>query len=88
MEGDVNNDGEVESVDISYVASDPNDPNCPCIRRSAQAKIDADSLARGSILFTPKLNRYFLPVPEQANPVKTCLRFMTRTEIRFQLEMV
>jgi prepilin-type N-terminal cleavage/methylation domain-containing protein len=43
MEGDVNNDGAVESVDITYVASDPNDPNCPCIRRSAQPKVDADS---------------------------------------------
>jgi len=43
MEGDVNNDGAVESVDILYVASDPNDPNCPCIRRSAQPKVDADS---------------------------------------------
>ena len=47
MEGDVNNDGIVESVDISYVASDPNDPTCPCIRRSAQAKTDADSLSQG-----------------------------------------
>src|SRR5438270_13148455 len=27
MEGDVNNDGAVESVDITYVASDANDPN-------------------------------------------------------------
>lgn len=47
MEGDVNNDGTVESVDISYVASDPNDPMCPCIRRSAQAKTDLDSLSQG-----------------------------------------
>ena len=47
MEGDVNNDGAVESVDILYVASDPNDPNCPCIRRSAQPKIDADSFSQG-----------------------------------------
>jgi prepilin-type N-terminal cleavage/methylation domain-containing protein len=47
LEGDVNNDGAVESVDIVYVASDPNDPNCPCIRRSAQPKIDADSLSQG-----------------------------------------
>ena len=46
LEGDVNNDGTVYSVDISYVASDPNDPNCPCIRRSAQPKIDADSLSQ------------------------------------------
>jgi prepilin-type N-terminal cleavage/methylation domain-containing protein len=44
LEGDVNNDGNVYSVDISYVASDPNDPSCPCIRRSAEPKIDADSL--------------------------------------------
>jgi type II secretory pathway pseudopilin PulG len=47
MEGDVNNDGAVESVDITYVASDPNDPNCPCIRRSAQPKTDSDSLSQG-----------------------------------------
>lgn len=46
LEGDVNNDGTVYSVDISYVASDPNDPNCPCIRRSAQPKIDADSFSQ------------------------------------------
>lgn len=48
MEGDVNNDGTVQSVDISYVASDPNDPMCPCIRRSAQAKLDQDSLSQGT----------------------------------------
>ena len=51
MEGDVNNDGTVQSVDILYVASDPNDPNCPCIRRSAQAKIDADSFSQPTNLF-------------------------------------
>jgi prepilin-type N-terminal cleavage/methylation domain-containing protein len=44
LEGDVNNDGNVDSVDISYVANDPNDPDCPCIRRSAQPKWDADPL--------------------------------------------
>jgi prepilin-type N-terminal cleavage/methylation domain-containing protein len=42
MEGDVNNDGTVYSVQINYVAADP-DPACPCIRRSAVAKIDASS---------------------------------------------
>jgi prepilin-type N-terminal cleavage/methylation domain-containing protein len=42
MEGDVNNDGTVYSVQINYVAVDP-DPACPCIRRSAVAKIDASS---------------------------------------------
>jgi prepilin-type N-terminal cleavage/methylation domain-containing protein len=44
LEGDVNTDGNIYSVDIVYVASDPNDPNCPCVRRSAEPKIDADSL--------------------------------------------
>jgi prepilin-type N-terminal cleavage/methylation domain-containing protein len=46
LEGDVNNDGTVYSVNIYYQASDPNDPNCPCIRRSAIAKIDAGSLSQ------------------------------------------
>jgi hypothetical protein len=48
MEGDVNNDGNVYSVSISYVALDPNDPNCPCVRRGAVAKIPADSLSQPS----------------------------------------
>ncbi len=38
MEGDVNTDGNVYSVDVNYLASDPNDPKCPCIRRSAARK--------------------------------------------------
>jgi prepilin-type N-terminal cleavage/methylation domain-containing protein len=46
LEGDVNNDGNVYSVDIAYVANDPNDSTCPCIRRSAQAKVDADSFSQ------------------------------------------
>ncbi|HEY2116934.1 MAG TPA: prepilin-type N-terminal cleavage/methylation domain-containing protein [Candidatus Angelobacter sp.] len=48
LEGDVNNDGNVYSVDIAYVANDPNDSTCPCIRRSAQAKVDADSFSQPS----------------------------------------
>ena len=44
FEGDVNNDGNVYSVNIYYVANDPNDPNCPCIRRSAIVKGPQDSL--------------------------------------------
>ena len=47
FEGDVNNDGNVYSVDIYYVVSDPNDPNCPCIRRSLVQKTSADSLNEG-----------------------------------------
>src|SRR4029077_1174479 len=46
LEGDVNNDGTVSTVKIYYQASDPNHPNCPCIRRSAIAKIDADSFSQ------------------------------------------
>jgi prepilin-type N-terminal cleavage/methylation domain-containing protein len=46
LEGDVNNDGSVYSVNISYVANEPNDPNCPCVRRSAVTKIDADSFSQ------------------------------------------
>jgi prepilin-type N-terminal cleavage/methylation domain-containing protein len=61
LEGDVNNDGAVESVDISYVANDPNDPNCPCIRRSAQSKIDADSFNQGTNLYYTETQQVFPP---------------------------
>ena len=55
LEGDVETSGTVDSVDIQYVAADPNDPNCPCIRRSEVAKANADPLAQvhdGSSTFT------------------------------------
>ncbi|MGC2745175.1 MAG: prepilin-type N-terminal cleavage/methylation domain-containing protein [Candidatus Angelobacter sp.] len=61
MEGDVNNDGAVESVDITYVASDTNDPNCPCIRRSAQPKIEADSFSQPTNLFYTETQQVFPP---------------------------
>ncbi|MBZ5490177.1 MAG: type II secretion system GspH family protein [Acidobacteriia bacterium] len=61
MEGDVNNDGAVESVDITYVANDPSDPNCPCIRRSAQPKIDADSFSQPTNLFFTETQQVFPP---------------------------
>jgi type II secretory pathway pseudopilin PulG len=48
MEGDVNNDGTVYSVTIGYVDSDTLDPNCPCIRRSAQKKINASPFSQGT----------------------------------------
>jgi hypothetical protein len=46
IEGDVNGDGNVESLTLAYVDSDPNDPSCPCLRRGAVGKINADSLAQ------------------------------------------
>ncbi len=61
MEGDVNNDGTVQSVDIVYVGSDPNDPNCPCIRRSAQPKIDADSFSQPTNLLYTETQQIFPP---------------------------
>jgi prepilin-type N-terminal cleavage/methylation domain-containing protein len=61
LEGDVNNDGAVESVDIAYVASDPNDPNCPCIRRSAQPKIEADSFSQPTNLLYTETQQVFPP---------------------------
>jgi hypothetical protein len=61
LEGDVNNDGNVYSVDIAYVANDPNDPNCPCIRRSAQAKVDADSFSQPSNPNYTETQRVFPP---------------------------
>lgn len=42
FEGDVYGDGNVYSVVYQYVAVDANDPNCPCLRRSAQFKQAAD----------------------------------------------
>ena len=61
LEGDVNNDGNVYSVDITYVANDPNDPTCPCIRRSAQAKVDADSFNQPSNPNYTETQRVFPP---------------------------
>jgi len=61
LEGDVNNDGNVYSVDIAYVANDPNDPTCPCIRRSAQAKVDADSFSQPSNPNYTETQRVFPP---------------------------
>jgi len=46
LEGDVNNDGQVYSVNIAYVAADPNDPNCPCIRTTATPKVVGSPLAQ------------------------------------------
>jgi prepilin-type N-terminal cleavage/methylation domain-containing protein len=61
LEGDVNNDGSVYSVNIYYVASDPNDPNCPCVRRSAAAKVDADSFSQPISLTYTETQHVFPP---------------------------
>jgi prepilin-type N-terminal cleavage/methylation domain-containing protein len=61
LEGDVNNDGSVYSVNISYVANDPNDPNCPCVRRSAAAKVDAGPLNQPTGLTYTETEHIFPP---------------------------
>jgi hypothetical protein len=43
------------------VASDPNDPNCPCIRRSAQPKVDADSFNQPINPFYTETQQVFPP---------------------------
>lgn len=46
LEGDVDSDGFVESVQVGYLPNSPGDPNCPCIRRSAIKKQPLDPLAQ------------------------------------------
>lgn len=46
LEGDVETSGTVYSVDIQYIAQDPNDQNCPCIRRSEVPKVAGGPLAQ------------------------------------------
>lgn len=61
LEGDVNNDGNVYSVTIAYVANDPNDSNCPCIRRNAAAKVDADSFSQPTSPYYTQTDHVFPP---------------------------
>ncbi len=44
FEGDVYGDGHVYSVSYVYVASDVNDPQCPCIRRGVVQKVAGSPL--------------------------------------------
>lgn len=46
LEGDVQTSGTVSSVEIQYLAQDPADPQCPCIRRSEAAKVAGSPLAQ------------------------------------------
>jgi prepilin-type N-terminal cleavage/methylation domain-containing protein len=62
FEGDVNNDGSVYNVNIQYVANDPADPNCPCIRRSVQNKTQVtDPLNPGIALPYTETTNVFAP---------------------------
>jgi len=61
FEGDVNNDGTVQSVNIYYVANDLNDPNCPCIRRGAVPKSGPDSLNEGAAATYAETTNVFPP---------------------------
>lgn len=57
MEGDINGDGIVYSVTIAYIASDPNDPACPCLRRMAAPKIPGSPLAQNTTsVYTEAVN--------------------------------
>jgi len=61
FEGDVNNDGSVYSVDIQYVANDPNNPNCPCVKRSVVPKAQGSPLNQGTSPTPLEINHVFPP---------------------------
>jgi len=61
LEGDVNNEGSVYSVNISYVANDPNDLNCPCVRWSAAVKVDAGSFGQPTSPTYTEVEHVFAP---------------------------
>ena len=61
MEGDVNSEGQVYSVNISYVAADPNDPNCPCVRRFAVPKVPGDPQAQPTATNYTEATQVFPP---------------------------
>ena len=46
LEGDIDSNGQVESVNVGYVENAAGDPNCPCIRRSAVPKAPGSPLAQ------------------------------------------
>lgn len=61
MEGDVNQEGQVYSVTIGYVASDSNDPNCPCVRRYAVPKTPGSPLAQPTTINYTETNQVYPP---------------------------
>ncbi|HEY6272395.1 MAG TPA: prepilin-type N-terminal cleavage/methylation domain-containing protein [Terriglobales bacterium] len=61
MEGAVNGDGVVYSVNISYVPADPSDVTCPCIRRTAVQKIWASPLAQPTTNVYAETSRVLSP---------------------------
>ena len=61
FEGDVNSEGVVYSVNVQYVANDPNDPTCPCVRRSAVPKVAGSPLAQPVAPFYSEVSRVVPP---------------------------
>lgn len=61
FEGDVNNDDTVYSVDIQYVANDPNDPNCPCVRRGTVPKLTGAPLSQATYATYTETTHVFPP---------------------------
>lgn len=61
FEGDVNNEGLVYSVNVQYVANDPNDSTCPCVRRSAVQKVVASPLAQPVAPYYSEVSRVVPP---------------------------
>ena len=61
MEGAVNGDGKVYSVNIVYVPSDANDVTCPCVRRGAAEKIWADPLGQPTATNYTETSRVMAP---------------------------
>lgn len=61
MEGDVNSEGQVYSVRIMYVASDPGDPNCPCVRRFAIPKVPGLPLSQPTATSYTETTQVLLP---------------------------
>ena len=66
FEGDVYGDGNVYSVVYAYFATDPNDPNCPCLRRSVLQKVAGDP--RGTPTGAQTAPRYYTQVQNVIDP--------------------
>jgi prepilin-type N-terminal cleavage/methylation domain-containing protein len=66
FEGDVYGDGTVYSVVYAYFQNDPNDPNCPCLRRSVLQKVAGDP--RGTPVGAQTAPQYYTQVQNVVDP--------------------